>query len=250
MSRRLVIAAALLLVAVGCGNKKLSYPSCGSDKDCHAGEHCVNKQCRQCATDDQCKAGESCVNGACLLQNGACRNDGDCQGGQVCKDHKCSNCADDRECGPDKRCSSGHCLARGACNKDEDCADDEDCVKGTCQKQGGKAPDVACQLEPVYFGFDQAAIEDSSKATLNKAAECMQQAAGHSVLLIGHTDPRGTEEYNVALSERRGQTVADYLARLGIDPARMRVEPKGETEASGTDEGSWAKDRRVDLQWQ
>ena len=46
------------------------------------------------------------------------------------------------------------------------------------------------------------------------------------------------------------QSVADYLARLGIDPARLRVVPKGETEASGADEAGWSQDRRVEIEWQ
>ena len=78
----------------------------------------------------------------------------------------------------------------------------------------------------------------------------MQSAPGRGVFLNGHTDPRGTEEYNIALSERRAQTVADYLARLGIDPARFRVVPRGETQATGTSESGWSRDRRVEIEWQ
>ena len=63
---------------------------------------------------------------------------------------------------------------------------------------------------------------------------------------MGHTDPSGTDEYNIALSERRAQTVADYLARLGIDPARLQVVPKGETEPTWLGDD---KDRRVEFQW-
>ncbi len=60
----------------------------------------------------------------------------------------------------------------------------------------------------------------------------------------------GTDEYNIALSEKRGRSVADFLARLGIDPAKLRVIPKGETEATGTDEDSRSEERRVDFEWQ
>ena len=67
-----------------------------------------------------------------------------------------------------------------------------------------------------------------------------------SVYLVGHTDTSGTEEYNIALSERRAQSVADYLSRLGTDPARMQVVPKGETEPTGLGDD---KDRRVEFQW-
>jgi peptidoglycan-associated lipoprotein len=244
-------AIALVVVASGCGDKKAKYPSCGSDKDCRKGEHCVNKRCMQCATDSHCKKGETCQNGACALAAGGCRDDSNCEPGKVCLQNRCSACKADGECGPDRRCSKGRCLARGACKRDEDCADDEDCVKGTCKRDGrARPPDVSCTLEPIYFDYDQAAVDDKSSRILNGIAECVQEAPGRGVFLVGHTDPRGTEEYNIALSERRATVVADYLARLGIDPARLRVIPKGETEASGADEAGWSQDRRVEIEWQ
>jgi peptidoglycan-associated lipoprotein len=70
------------------------------------------------------------------------------------------------------------------------------------------------------------------------------------VSLISHTDPRGTDEYNIALSDQRGRAVADYLSRLGIDAGRLRVIPKGEGEAIGSNESTWAQDRKVEFQWQ
>ena len=91
---------------------------------------------------------------------------------------------------------------------------------------------------------------DELQQLLNRNAECIQKAAGRNVFIAGHTDPRGTEEYNIALSERRAQVVADYLARLGIDPARFRVIPKGETESTGVDDESSNKDRKVVFEWQ
>jgi peptidoglycan-associated lipoprotein len=102
----------------------------------------------------------------------------------------------------------------------------------------------------VFFGFDTSGLDQAAKDTLAKDGECIKSVKDRGVLIVGHTDPRGTEEYNVALSEQRAQTVADYLARLGIDPARLNNVPKGETEAVGTDESGWSQDRRVELEWQ
>jgi peptidoglycan-associated lipoprotein len=70
------------------------------------------------------------------------------------------------------------------------------------------------------------------------------------VTLSGHCDPRGTDEYNLALSERRAQTVRDYLQRMGIPAERMRTLPRGALDATGTDETGWSRDRRVDSEWQ
>ena len=67
--------------------------------------------------------------------------------------------------------------------------------------------------------------------------------------MIGHTDPRGTQEYNLALSEKRAQSVRDHLGRLGVEGNQLSVLPRGSLDAKGTDEPSWAQDRRVDFAW-
>jgi peptidoglycan-associated lipoprotein len=246
-----LVVACVGVLATGCPDKKAKYPACGKDKDCKEGEYCVNKQCRQCKTDEHCPRGRECKNGACVLKSGACDTSADCSDGQVCKNHVCTACQSDKECGPSARCTEdGRCVERGKCMKDEDCQDDEDCLDGQCQRPGGSGKIPDCELKTIYFGFDRSQIEETSKDDLNSSAECIQKAEGTGVELAGHTDPRGTDEYNIALSEARAQAVADYLARLGIDPARFHVIPKGEADATGTDEGSWGKDRRVELGWQ
>ncbi len=202
-----------------CGNKKLKYPACGGDKDCKEGEHCINKQCLQCGDDSHCEDGEKCVAGACKA--------------------------------PEKKSEAVDNDPRKKCTTDEECEDDEDCIDGRCSRpwKGNSGDDLSCQLKAVFFGFDQAAIPDEARNGLEKSSDCIKEAKDRGVYLVGHTDPRGTEEYNIALSERRAQTVANYLARLGIDPVRFRVIPKGETEASGTEESTYQQDRRVELEW-
>jgi outer membrane protein OmpA-like peptidoglycan-associated protein len=135
------------------------------------------------------------------------------------------------------------------CTEDEQCQDDEDCVDGYCQRPWlGGGDDSTCTLATVYFGFDDSSVARPASATASTATRtCIDSNQGASNLyLVGHTDSSGTDEYNIALSERRAQTVADYLARLGVDPARLQVVPKGEGEATGLGED---KDRRVEFQW-
>ena len=98
----------------------------------------------------------------------------------------------------------------------------------------------------MYFGYDDDRIQPSEGDRLAGNAQCIEQNTGTMVLVVGHTDTSGTEEYNIALSERRAQSVADYLSRLGTDPARMQVVPKGETEPTGLGDD---RDRRVEFQW-
>jgi len=68
-------------------------------------------------------------------------------------------------------------------------------------------------------------------------------------VIEGHCDERGTDEYNLALGEGRAEIVKNYVVGLGIDPERIITVTYGETKpsASGHDEASWAKNRRVEL---
>jgi peptidoglycan-associated lipoprotein len=247
----MLVAWALVLLAAGCPDKKPKYPTCDGDDDCKTGERCVDKKCVQCATDKDCGEGKKCVAGACQPVEGWCSGDGDCPDGKVCKNNACVACEADAECGEGGKCREGKCLRKGQCDTDEDCPEDQDCVNGFCVGSGGAStgqrPD--CTLETVYFGFDQYTLADESKAQLERNFDCLSKTT-LSVYVIGHTDPRGTEEYNIGLSDDRAQAVITYLTRLGIDPARLTKTPKGSTEAKGADEAGWSKDRRVELQWQ
>src|SRR5262245_39257982 len=186
----------------------------------------------------------------------ACDSSGDCKDGLACIAKQCQKCTADADCGPGQGCQAGACVAKKAppppdprkpCKTDDECAEDEDCSGGHCTKAGAStAPANACALTTIYFAFDQSAIGEGEREHLDADGACLEKEASKKVLLVGHTDSSGTEEYNIALSERRARTVADYLARLGVDPDRMQVVPEGETEPTGLGDD---KDRRVDLQW-
>jgi peptidoglycan-associated lipoprotein len=249
MPRSLVL---LLLVPLlgGCPGKP-KYPACEGDKDCGESEKCVNKHCQECATDGDCGEGKTCEKGACQAKPGWCSADGDCAGGQVCKEHACVACGGDDECGEGGRCRAGSCLRKGQCDSDEDCAEDEDCLSRVCVKGGREAVSSSpgCTLSAVFFGFDQYTLTDEAKTTLGTDVSCLSTTP-LPVAVVGHTDPRGTVEYNIGLSDDRAQAVVTYLIRLGVDPARLHKVPKGATEATGVDEATYARDRRVELTWE
>jgi peptidoglycan-associated lipoprotein len=235
----------VMAVLAGCGSKP-KQPGCKGDKDCKNGNVCSGNKCVECASDANCPAGKKCVANACVVKP-QCERDDQCPLGQVCQAGSCKPCASDGECGPGGTCNAGLCTRPKACGKDEDCADDEDCVDGLCRKTGqGTNIDAGCTLETIYFSFDDSSIQQSERDHLDGNYQCMSKNPKQSVLVIGHTDSSGTEEYNIALSERRAQSVADYLSRLGSDPAKMQVVPKGETEPSGSGDD---KDRRVEMKW-
>ena len=175
-----------------------------------------------------------------------CSKDEECPAGKACLDHHCKACSKDSECGPGGSCDHGSCKRAKPCKTDDECAEDEDCTGGHCMKGGATSSDASCSLITVYFAFDQSTIQENEREHLETDRACLDKEAQKSVFLMGHTDQSGTEEYNIALSERRARSVADYLARLGVDPARLQVVPKGKTQPTGSGDD---KDRRVELQW-
>lgn len=104
-----------------------------------------------------------------------------------------------------------------------------------------------CELGSVYFAFDSDAIDASSRDALNQYAKCVREKRPAEVRITGRTDPRGTEEYNLALGERRARAVESYLGTLGVEKSALRAHSVGEEYAAGDDEASWAKERRADV---
>jgi len=101
----------------------------------------------------------------------------------------------------------------------------------------------------VYFEYDSYRLSSKSLQTLKSLANLLAENENLTILLAGHADERGTREYNLALGQRRGEAVADYLRTLGVDSNRLTVRSYGEERpvALGSNEASWAKNRRVEI---
>jgi len=241
-----LLAAAALPIMAGC---RPDYPSCETDKDCHDKEFCVARKCQQCRDSADCPVGSSCNAGRCVAIPGYCRSKSDCPAGEECLANRCHACQADKECPGGQFCVKGVCTSKKVCQTDNDCAQNEDCVDGFCTTGKAPAPPPAqCKLDAVFFDFNESALTTEATTVLAGDAECLKKI-GRAVTLIGHTDPRGTQEYNLALSEHRAQSVRDHLGRLGVDGTKMTILPRGSLDAKGTDEPSWAQDRRVDFGW-
>lgn len=104
-------------------------------------------------------------------------------------------------------------------------------------------------LNPVYFNFDQASIRPDMTDRMVMNAEFLKQSPRTRIVVEGNTDERGTNEYNLALGERRAQNAKQYLVRLGIDASRMRTISYGEERPlfMGQDEESFSHNRRADF---
>src|SRR5690242_5416562 len=81
---------------------------------------------------------------------------------------------------------------------------------------GADTGTASCDVAPVYFDFDSADLSTGTRDTLVADAHCLQAHPDRTVELVGATDPRGTEEYNLALGDRRARAVASYLESLGV----------------------------------
>ena len=104
-------------------------------------------------------------------------------------------------------------------------------------------------LNPIYFDFDQATIRPDMSDRMVQNAAFLQSSPNARIVVEGNTDERGTNEYNLALAERRALTAKQYLVRLGVDGGRMRTISYGEERPLflGQDEDSYAQNRRADF---
>jgi len=111
------------------------------------------------------------------------------------------------------------------------------------------AGDTITSLEGTNFDFDKATLRPEASDKLDHAASVMAEHSGIRVNVEGHTDSVGSDAYNQQLSERRAQTVVDYLTGKGVDSSRLSPSGYGESRPAATNDTAEgrAKNRRVDL---
>jgi peptidoglycan-associated lipoprotein len=105
---------------------------------------------------------------------------------------------------------------------------------------------AALAANTVHFAYDSAAVKKSEKANLQAVASALSADMTTKLLIEGHCDERGTEEYNRSLGERRALALREALAKLGVDPSRVRTISYGKDRPAdpGHDESAWSKNRR------
>jgi peptidoglycan-associated lipoprotein len=108
---------------------------------------------------------------------------------------------------------------------------------------------AALAADTIRFAYDSAVVRDSEQANLQAVAEALAADPNAKLLIEGNCDERGTEEYNRALGERRALAARETLAKLGLDPSRVRTISYGEDRPldPGHDESAWQKNRRDDF---
>ncbi len=106
------------------------------------------------------------------------------------------------------------------------------------------SPDAAPQ-----FDFDETALRPRGENILVSLASCMTDGnmKGEGIVVVGHTDPRGSDDYNLDLGQRRAQVAADYLTSHGVQMAQILVQSRGKQDATGATPDGWQLDRNVQI---
>ena len=113
----------------------------------------------------------------------------------------------------------------------------------------GMTPEQLLAKHTYYFDFDSSNVNDNEKPAIFANASNLQAHPNAKILLEGHTDPRGSREYNVALGERRANSVAELLKAKGVNADQIRVISYGAERlaVAGHNEEDYRRDRRVVL---
>lgn len=101
----------------------------------------------------------------------------------------------------------------------------------------------------IYFEFDSTTLSDDARRELQELATWLESHPKARITIEGHADQRGTDEYNIALGDKRARTIQDYLGRLGVERSRLQTISYGEERpaARGDGEDAWALNRRGEL---
>ena len=135
----------------------------------------------------------------------------------------------------------------GTCSVDRECSDKELCIRSKCVPISAGLAE--CAQVRIHFDFDMVDIKEADKAGLNRIGRCLRADAALRVTIEGNSDERGTEEYNLALGQRRAGVVDQYLEALGVSSAQLKTISYGYEKpvCKQHNEQCWAKNRRASL---
>ncbi|CAN5827676.1 hypothetical protein BH11MYX4_BH11MYX4_28340 [soil metagenome] len=205
----------------GCGSPKVPTAECQDDGACGDVPRRV------------------CKSGRCVAREGFCDEQSPCPGGVPCTENKCGPAAVAAAPAAPVECDDEHaCKGRG-----------ERCQNGHCVGPDPGGPGCRDFGSPT-FDFDSPELSESMKQTLTRLAKCLSggSLAGRRVLLTGHCDPRGENEYNMGLGATRSEAAKAFLVTLGVPEPQVTTSSRGKLDAIGSEESTWKQDRRVDIE--
>lgn len=120
---------------------------------------------------------------------------------------------------------------------------------GSISSEGVMDHQAVSELKRVHFDFDQFILDDEARAALEQNAAFLQANSSLNVVIEGHCDERGSDEYNLALGERRASAAKQYLVSLGVDEDRLSIISYGEEKplVDRSSEQAWAENRRAEF---
>ena len=167
-------------------------------------------------------------------------------------------CDDKSPCPDGAPCTASRCgpVAKAASAPMVECDDEHPC-KGRgdrCQNGHCVGPELGgpgCRdFGAPTFDFDSPELSEPMKQTLSRLATCLMTGSlkGRRVLLTGHCDPRGENEYNMGLGATRSERARSFLVKLGVAESQVTTSSRGKLDAIGSEESTWQQDRRVDIE--
>ncbi len=134
----------------------------------------------------------------------------------------------------------------------EDAALNAQNLAGASSKGVTEANKAALAKRVVHFDYDSSDLSNEDYQTLQAHAQFLMANANSKVALTGHTDERGTREYNMALGERRAKAVQSYLITNGVNPQQLEAVSYGKEAPvnPGHDESAWKENRRVEINYE
>ena len=122
---------------------------------------------------------------------------------------------------------------------------DDDRIFG-CPGPEGQQALATIENQKIFFDFDRFDIRNEYQDTLRAKADVLKRYSQINVMIEGHCDERGTEEYNMALGERRARAAYEYLLKLGVSPNQLQMISYGKDRpaVTGNDESAWSQNRR------
>ncbi|MFT5112107.1 MAG: OOP family OmpA-OmpF porin [Parasphingorhabdus sp.] len=120
-------------------------------------------------------------------------------------------------------------------------------------RAGATVDDRGCEilgtLENAHFEFDSSVLTDKARMILDKVAMVIKGVSGRKFEVAGHTDSKGSDEYNSGLGERRAVSVVEYMTSMGVSPSKLQLHSYGESKpiASNDTEDGRAMNRRVEI---
>jgi peptidoglycan-associated lipoprotein len=133
------------------------------------------------------------------------------------------------------------------CSSDMDCGERQLCIRSRCVDITAGLPE--CSTVRIHFDFNQANIHPDETAKLQRVGRCLRSDHALHVTIEGNADERGTEDWNLALGDKRATAVENYLEQLGVSATQLRTVSYGKDRplCSEHNEACWAENRRAAL---